>query len=210
MRPSPTTSRACRAPKRHQVGDHRARDEKAGLRVRLFRALGRGGSRVVKPVLREDFGREGGRPGAETAKAGKRGDREVLGHAQEFLTALGRPLGLRPEAQRVAHAEINGVINNLRNLRSQDSNNRELADDLIEQQRKQQELPGRSPSRARTPGWTSLTPCPPTTGGTWRGPEEGQAVRGGDLAGFRDARTCWSGPHFLMYASVKSSGKEKR
>jgi hypothetical protein len=165
MRPSPTTRRAAGRQKRHQVGDHRARDEKAGLRVRLFCALGRGGSRVVKPVLREDFGRKGGRLGAETAKAGKRGDREVLGHAQELLTALGRPLGLRPEAQRVAHAEINGVVNN---LRSQDSNNRELADDLIEQQRKQQELPGRSPSRARTPRWTSLTPCPPTTRGTWR------------------------------------------
>jgi hypothetical protein len=162
MRPSPTTRRAAGRQKRHQVGDHRARDEKAGLRVRLFCALGRGGSRVVKPVLREDFGRKGGRLGAETAKAGKRGDREVLGHAQELLTALGRPLGLRPEAQRVAHAEINGVINN---LRSQHSNNRELADDLIEQQRKQQELPGRSPSRARTPRWTSLTPCPPTTRG---------------------------------------------
>ena len=167
MRPSPTTRRACSAPKTSPGRRPPRKRREGGPPGPPFSCIWPGGSRVVKPVLREDFGRKGRRRGAETAKAGKRGDREVLGHAQGFLTAPGRPLGLRPEAQRVAHVEINEVINN---LRSQDSNNRELADDLIEQQRKQQELPGRSPSRARTPRWTSLTPCPPATGGTWRGP----------------------------------------
>ena len=58
---------------------------------------------------------------------------------------------------------FNGVI---KNLRTQAENNRALSEDLIEQQRKQQEASQALAQESLGLTWTSSTPCSPTTGAT--------------------------------------------
>ena len=79
------------------------------------------------------------------------------------------------------------------NLRTQAESNRALADDLIEQQRKQQEA-SQALAQGGVNAYMDFLPCSPTTRGTWTRPRRGPGGRRRATRPIRKARTGWFGP----------------
>jgi hypothetical protein len=120
----------------------------------------------------------------------ERQQKQVNEAAEKFADALkesyqsiaDRSVSAQELNAQVTQDFFNGVINN---LRTQAENNRVLSEDLIEQQRKQQEASQALAQESLGLTWTSSTPCSPTTGATSTRRSGGPTSRVG--AG-------WSGP----------------